>query len=357
MKSADILLTRMQAQSLLRHEKKSPADIVKSLGGIQGQDYSGGEWSIGVRLPGSTLADIDGAISRKEIVRTWAMRGTLHFLAAADIRWMLELLAPRMIARLGRRYSDLGLETKTFTKAEALLAKSLEGGNQLTRKELVGVLEKNGISCEGQRAAFILHRASLDRVICFGVKRGKKETHALFEEWVPPTKPARREEALGELARRYFTGHGPATLQDYMWWSGLRAADANTGLEAASIGLKKMYFDGKTYWMRAESRGVKSKAPVIHFLPPFDSFLVGYKDRGASIQPAVLRSLRTGGLPDATILVDGKVAGSWKRTIRKDAVAIETRRFRRFDPREENELEAAVCRYADFVGKEPEWRR
>lgn len=346
----------MQAQSLLKHEKKSPAKIVSSLGGIQGQDYAGGRWSIGLRLPGSTLADIERAISQKQIVRTWAMRGTLHFLAAADIRWMLGLLAPGMIPRLGRRYKELGLNDKTFAKAEALLERSLKGGGQLTRKELVTNLETNGISCEGQRATFILHRASLDRVICFGVTRGKRETHALFEEWVPPAKPMAREDALAELARRYFTGHGPATIRDFMWWSGLRAADANAGLEMTERALKKIEIEDNTYWMPRHARPMTSKGPIVRLLPPFDSFLLGYQDRSASIDPSVSKRLRTGGIPDATIMIDGKIAGKWERKFKRDSVVIETTGFRKFSGEEQISLENSVNKFAEFTNMKKEWR-
>ena len=353
----DIAQSRLANQLLIKSGALTPADVVKHLGAVQGQDYTGGEWSIGLRLPGLNLAHVQKAISEGKIVRTWALRGTLHFLAGTDTRWILELLAPGIIAGLTRRYKELELDPATFRKTNSILAKALKGNKQLTRGELKAVIEKKGISCDGQRMAFILQRASLDRIICFGVTRERKQTHALFDEMVPRTKPKEREEGLAELARRYFTSHGPATIQDYVWWSGLRAPDANAGLEAVKPELDRVSIEDRTYWMPRHALEVNPRKPVARLLPPFDSFLIDYRDRSASIQPAVLRFLRTGGLPDATILVDGKVAGSWKRTIRKDAVVIETRRFRRFDPREENELEAAVSRYADFVGKEPEWRR
>ncbi len=353
----DPLNRRLANQLLSGGNVGSPSEVVERLGAVQAQDYAGGEWSIGLRLPGSTLADIESAVSRKEIVRTWAMRGTLHFLAAADINWMLELLAPRMIAGLARRYKELGLDDATFRKAGALLARFLKGGKQLTRKELVTMLEKKGISCEGQRAAFILQRASLDRLTCFGVMRKKKETHALFEEWVPPAKPMKRQDALAELARRYFAGYGPATIQDYMWWSGLRAPDANAGLEAVEPELERASIDERTYWMPRREPPAKSTTPILHLLPPFDSYLLGYRHRSACIEPAVARQLRTGGMPDATIVVDGKVAGKWSRKPGNDRVVVTTNTFRRLSLKEEIQLEKAVERYGDFEEKGLDWAR
>ncbi len=357
MTTPNIARLRLVNQLLLRHGARAPADIVRHLCGIQGQDYSGGEWSIGLRLPGSKLTDIKKAISDGKIVRTWAMRGTLHFLARTDVRWVLELLAPGIILRLARRYRDLDLDSATFKKAESSLAKALDGNRHLTRGELKVIIEKNGISCEGQRMIFILHRASLDRVICFGVTRGKEHTHASFDEWVPTKKRIGREESLAELTRRYFTSHGPATLQDYMWWSGLAATDAKIGLESVRQELVQMVIADKTYWMSAEMEFPKSTSPVVCLLPPFDEYLLGYKERGASIDAAVSKRLRNGGMPDATVMIDGRIVGKWNATFKNDSVVLEARSFRKFTKEEEQAVENAVNRYAEFVGKKLDWSR
>jgi hypothetical protein len=235
-------------------------------------------------------------------------------------------------------------------KAESILTKSLKGNNQLTRKELVPIIERSGISCEGQRAAFKLHRASLDRVICFGVKRDKQETHVLFEEWVAPAKPVRREDALAELARRYFMSHGPATIQDYIWWSGLSAADAKAGLETAKSDLVHDSIDGKVYWMPSKSLTPRPSTPSIYLLPPFDSYLLGYRGRSESIEAAVAKQLRTGGMPDATIMIDGKIAGKRSRSLNKDSVTVQTKPFRKFNRQEARALHDAVERYSGFIG-------
>lgn len=355
----DIRLSRLYNQSIFTPKEKDPVGIVRGLVAVQGQDYSGGEWSIGLRLPGSKLKDIEKAISGGEIVRTWALRGTLHFLAGSDINWIMDLLAPGIIASLERRYKELEMDSATFRKTNSILEKALGKSGHLTRGELKSIIEKNGISCAGQRMTFILHRASLDKVICFGVKRGKAETHALFDEVVPRSKPRSREESLVELARRYFTSHGPATIQDYMWWSGLKAADAKFGPETEESALRKVSIEGNTYWMPKESDMNKRKAPVVHLLPPFDSFLIGYKDRKASIDKTVLKMLRTGGMPDATIVIDGRVAGKWSRKSGKDRVTIMLNTFRKLTGEEENALQKSFQRYGAFLEKEPEsgrWR-
>ncbi len=357
MTTLDIRHHRLTNQLLLNGNVKTPEGVVGHLGAIQAQDYSGGEWSIGLRLPGSTIVDVERAIAEGEVVRTWAMRGTLHFLAGSDIRWILDLLAPGIIAGLGRRYKELELDPATFRKTNSILAKTLGGSKHLTRGELKAIIERNGISCEGQRMTFILHRASLDKVICFGVTRDKQQTHALFDEMVPMPKPKLREDSLAELARRYFTSHGPATLQDYMWWSGLSAADAKAGLDSVKHGLAAQDVAVKTYWMPMESVTLKPTNPIIHLLPPFDDFLLGYKDRSASVETAAARQLRGGGMPDSTIIIDGRVVGTWNKTSEKSAVFVETSLFTKLRGPEKNVFSTSVKRYAEFTGKKWDSRK
>jgi DNA glycosylase AlkZ-like len=353
MKLSEVALRRMSSQLLVSSNCKTAADIVWRLGAIQAQDYSGGEWSIGLRLPESTLVGIDRAIAERKVIRTWGLRGTLHFFSSADIRWILELLSPMIISRLGRRYRELELDAATLKKTNSILEKSLRGNKHLTRSELVAIIEKNGISCKGQRAVFILHRASLDRIICFGVTRGKQQTHTLFDEWVPRAKSLSREESLAELAHRYFTSHGPATIQDYMWWSGLRASDANAGLEMIKSKLERVNIEDDVYWMIADATFPRATRPVAFLLPSFDELLIGYKERSALIPSAYSTRLRTGGMPNQVIVIDGQVAGIWTRFLKKDTVVVQTELFRQLKKPEREALDTAIERYARFVGKDP----
>ncbi len=353
----DVAHTRLVNQLLLKGSARTPAEVVERLGAIQAQDYTGGELSIGLRLHGSTIADIEGAIRKQKIIRTWGIRGTLHFLSALDIGWVLDLLAPMIISRLNRRYKELELDAATLKKTNLLLKKSLKGGRHLTRSELVAIIEKNGISCKGLRAVFILYRASLDKVICFGVTRGKQQTHTLFEEWVHNAKSIDREKSLAELARRYFTSHGPATIQDYMWWSGLRTPDANAGLEMVMPELTQVTVEGKTYWMPVKAPSLKATKPVAFLLPGFDDFLLGYKDRTASLAPAHAQKIQGGGILKQTIVINGRVVGMWSRTIKKEVVLIVVNTFTPLSNVQKEALAVAVERYGRFIGKEPILKR
>ena len=247
-----ISIQRLVSQQLAKIQFKEPGDVVTWMGALQAQDYSGAKWSIGLRLSGVTEEAIEQAIDNKKIIRTWAMRGTLHFVAPTDILWMLDLLAPRVISNNARRYRELELDEVTFTRSNDVIAKALDSDRQLDRPALVAMLEKKGISAAGQRTPYLLQRASLDRIIFQGTMRSNNPTFLLLDKSLPKTKPLKRDEALLELALRYFRSRGPATIQDFLWWSGLSRADANAGLEAIKSELDQETIEGRVYW-RARS--------------------------------------------------------------------------------------------------------
>ena len=213
MNTADIARLRLYNQQIVSTRLKKPEEVAAWLGGMQGQDYAGCKWSFGLRLPDATDADIEQAIACRTIIRTWPMRGTLHFVAAADVRWMLDLLAPRNIAGSARRHKQLELDEATFSRCRDIFIKALHGGRQLTRDDLYKLLEDAGISMNSQRGYHILWRSALDGIICFSAQRGRQQTFALLDEWAPGAVKLPRGEALAELAKRYFNSRGPATLQ------------------------------------------------------------------------------------------------------------------------------------------------
>jgi hypothetical protein len=345
----NIALQRLHSHQLEHPRLGTPAEVVAWLGAVQAQDYAGAKWSIGLRLPESTDAGIEGEIANNTIVRTWAMRGTLHFVAASDLRWLLALVAPRIIARNARRYSELGLDERALSRSNAVLAGALRGGRQLDRGELLDALEHSGISTRGQRAAYMLQRASLDGLICQGVMRRNNPTYVLIDESLPGTGALERDEAAAELARRYFTSRGPATLQDFVWWSGLPAADARAGLEEVEARLVRETIEGRTYWV--SDPAPEDGSSTVYLLPGFDEYLLGYRDRGASLDPAHARALNAGGgMLNPTIVVGGRVVGTWRRTFKRDTVVITVSAFEPLSEARKHALNAAAERYGRFVG-------
>jgi len=352
MTGLDIAYRRLYNQSIAPAAFEQPGDVVKRLGALQAQDYLAALWAVGLRMEAATEQTIEQAICDRKIVRTWPMRGTLHFVAPEDVRWLLALLTPRVIAGAAQRRKQLELDKATLARAEALFASALQGGRQLSRPEMMALLEQNGIATAGQRGYHILWWAAQNGLICFGPRQGKQDTFVLLDEWLPESKSLSREAALAKLAHRYFTGHGPATIQDLMWWSGLPAADARASLELAASQLAYEVIDGQTYWFSPALPTPQAAAPTASLLPGFDEYLLGYRDRSAVLNPAHATKVVPGGngIFKPIIVIDGRVVGTWKRSLRKTKVLLEFDPFEPLSPAQMAAAAAAAEPYGRFLG-------
>ncbi len=354
MTSESIARWRFHNQHIGRSRIKKPADLVRWLGAVQAQDYSGSLWAIGLRLANATERSVEQAIADGTVVRTWFMRGTLHFVAASDLRWMVGLMAPRMrdIVDNVSRYNRLGLDAATFVRSNDVLVRALEGGRHCTREELRGELERAKIHAEGTRFSLLLQRAQADGLICYGPRRGRQATFTLVDEWVPPGETLEREEALGEFARRYFLSHGPATVSDFAWWSGLAAADARAGLEVARWQLVEQVIDGKSYWLGPPEQGADVPIAAAFLLPSYDEYFVGYQDRAAALhprytdKPSQWNSLLLG----PTVVIDCKAVASWKRALSRDGVTVTISPMVSLGKANKQAVAAAVQKYGEFLG-------
>lgn len=346
----DIGRCRLASQRIVGSDFTDPAEVVAHLGALQAQDYAAVLWAIGLRLQEGVRSDVERAIAERKIVRTWPMRGTLHFVAAPDVRWMLRLLAPRSIAASATRYRAVGLDDATVTRGADLIVRALEGGEPLTRDAVYAALDRGGISTAEQRGYLLLWRLASEGVICFGPHRAGKPTFVLLDAWIGGGGEFSGDEALAELARRYFRSHGPATVRDFAWWTGLPLGDARTGIAASAPALICDTIDGTAYWMAPEALDAPPHGRSVHLLAGFDEYLLGYTDRSAVLDPihAVMIVPGRNGVFQPTIVVDGQVRGTWKRSGGKSKAMV-TPLF--FDPMPEGHDEAlplAIERYARF---------
>jgi len=348
----DIALQRLRSQQITQLASTDPSDVVAWLGAVQAQDYLGALWAVGLRTPGATEQTIEQALAEKLIVRTWPMRGTIHFVAAADVRWMLELLAPRVVQRTTTRRTQLGLDESIIATSAHVITSALQGGKQLSRNTLYHLLEQAKIATDSSRGLHILGRLAHDRLICFGPREGKQPTFALLDEWVPDAKSLPRDEALATLTLRYFTGHGPATIQDFMWWSGLTTREAKAGLAAVMERLECACIDGRDYYFSRDLPVVPVELSDAVLLPPFDEFLVGYRDRSATLAPQYNTLVVPGGngVFHPIIVIDGQVVGTWKRTFKKGGVVVTFKPFTTFTEAQVSTITRAAEQYARFVG-------
>jgi hypothetical protein len=341
----ELVRRRLVAQRLIGPPLAAPADVVAWFGAVQAQDYRGALWGIAQRTTGATEADVERALAERTIVRTWPMRGTLHFVAAADVRWMTRLLAPRIIARAATRHRALELDAKTFARSRQLLARALHD-TQLDRAAVYAVLARGGVSPAGQRGIHILVQLAMEGMLCYGAPRGKQQTFALLDDWIPSSRGVLEgDEALGELARRYLTSHGPATVHDLAWWSGLNLSEARRAIELAAPDVVER--DG--HWRAAALPALPRTAARAHLLPAYDEYTVAYRDRSAILDPAMAARTRNG-IFSPVVVLDGAIAGTWRRTLQRDRLTVTAELLAAATPAVRRALEAAVARYGRFHG-------
>lgn len=351
MTTVDLVHARLINQRLVPGHLTTASAVVAWLGAMQGQDYAGAKWAVGLRLPGSTDATIEAAFHAKTIIRTWALRGTLHLVAATDLRWLLALLAPRLVASNVRRYRELQLDEATFVRSNDLLATILQGGQPLDRPTLLAHLEQAGIATTGQRGVYMLQRASLDGLICQGVAVRNVPTFIALDGSIAQGTTLTRAEALAELAQRYFTSHGPATLKDFIWWSGLSVGDARTGLAASSSALQQITVNDQTYWLAQDLPTASQPPQPLYLLPGFDEYLLGYADRRAVLDPQYANHVVPGGngIFYPTIVSQGQIVGTWQRTFKKGAVVVTPQPFTTLQPDELEAFARAAERFAAYL--------
>ena len=340
---------RLKNQQLAETKFFEPEKLVSHFGAMQAQDYAMAKWAIGLRTE-KTEKEIEEAINQGKIIRTHILRPTWHFVAAEDIFWMLELTAPSLKKLVTSAAVKMGLEY-SLNAYNKKLQKLLSSNNHLTREEIMLELDvKTGIA-NNISPVIIMMNAELEGIVCNGIMRGKKFTYALLEERVKyKNSKIGKEEALAKLASKYFNSHGPATIQDFSWWSGLSLTNSRLALESIKSELSSFQIESNIYWFYEVSISNKNES-LVHLLPAFDEFLISYKDRTASIalehQPLAFTK---NGIFNPVIVINGKVEGTWKRSIKKETVKIELNPINFFDKKTTEWIINKTKMYGDFLG-------
>jgi hypothetical protein len=355
MKLTDISNLRLTNQHIEGLKFKTAKEIVGWMGAMQAQDFNMSKWAIGVRLPGATEKQIESAIGSGEIIRTHLLRPTWHYVSSDDIYWMLELTAPRIRSFIKSRDKELGLTEKIFRKSNAIIEKALTGRNHLSREELITEFVRADIATDKNRASHLLLRAELDGLICSGKLKANKPAYTLLQEWVPKKKSLKRDEALAELTRKYFKSHCPATLQDFAWWSGLSVTESKQALDMIKSDFASDTIGNQIYWFDNTFSTSGPGMNLIYFLPAYDEFIISYKDRSVSLQfKDQVKAVSNNGIFRPVIVVEGQVTGIWKRTIKKEAVILETEFFNHPGNSIQNLIEEALIPFGHFLDKKVE---
>lgn len=351
---ADLVTERLRNQWLVGAPSgTTAADVVRWMGAVQAQDYGAAKWAVAQRAGDLTSIELDRALADGSILRTHVLRPTWHFIGPTDIRWMLRLTAPRVkaLTAFGNRAS--GLDDATFARSNRAIAAALHGGRQLTRPELGEALRRAGVRFPDTIGlGRLVMRAELDDVVCSGALRGKQPTYALLDERVPLADEIDRDAMLAALASRYFASHGPATVKDFAWWSGLSVTDGSAAVQLAKPGLEQSVVDGGTYWSAPSAQRMpRPKATTAHLLSNYDEYTVAYADRNPIRATDHIRRFDSRGdtIFNNVVLIDGRVAGTWKRTVQKTAVQVAVTPFRSLTEDESAAVVATARRYGRFL--------
>ena len=348
----DIANLRLVNQQIASTKFNSAKELVAWMGAMQAQDYAMVKWAVGVRLSNATEKVIEAALDKGDIIRTHVLRPTWHIVSADDLRWMLALTAPRIQVAMRSRNKQLGLTDAMLTKSRKVLEKTLRDGNHSTREELSAALNKANIPTDENRASHIFASAELENLICNGPNKKGKQTYSLLDERVPATKPIGRDEALASLAKRYFSSHGPATLDDFSWWSGLSMKDAKSALDIVKPELVSEVVNEKTYWFVEVNAKAKNS---VFLLPAFDEFLISYKDRSATIKMEHQKhAFSNNGIFHPVAVVNGETVGVWSRAIGKEKVVVEINYFKQLKPALQKLAETAAAGYGGFLERKVE---
>lgn len=348
MNTTDLLNIRLHNQLLVTNSMKQPREVVEWMGAMQSQNYEMAKWGIGVRLPHVTNAVVEDAVNRGEIIRTHILRPTWHFVTAEDIYWMLDLCAARLKQAFMSYGKARGIDEDHISKGIDLLPAILEEKNHLTRQEISDELKRIQFVIDEDLVKYIMSRAELEGIVCSGVVRGSKQTYALLHTQAPNRINLSKEEALERLARKFFTSHGPATLQDYIWWSGLLASEAKKGIELIKYDFICEEINGKSYWMKNDIQ-IPAHTESALLLPAFDEFVVSYRDRAEILEEEHYRKIITRtGMFSPTITLNGRIIGSWKKAIRKKKVGVDFTFFNKKEEHKKDLFAGQVKLYESF---------
>jgi hypothetical protein len=345
--------TRLFSQKIAVPEFRTPKEIVSWMGAIQAQDYGMSKWAVGLRLVNSDEQMVESSFNNGEIIRIHALRPTWHFVSPDDIYWMINLTAPKIKISLKSRHKQLELSESIIIKSISIIEKELGKATCLTREELANELHKYKIKTDANRLSHILFCAELEGITCSGPIKSKKHTYSLLSNRVPQKKELAREESIAELARRYFTGHCPATIQDFSWWSNLSLTEIRKAVNSIKSEFVTETTDAGQYLYPLTHSEPPVKKNSAYLLPAFDEFLISYKDRSSSL--SLVNNKKTvsdNGIFYPPVIVDGQVAGIWQRTIQKEKVVITLNLFQSVNRTVLKLIEKKAGLYGNFLGKE-----
>lgn len=355
MKNDEIAYLRLYNQKLSGNKKYSPLEIAGWMGALQAQDYNMVKWAFGARMQEDAKKEtVDNAINNSEIIRTHLLRPTWHFVSAENFLWLHGLTSPRLRSSMKSRHDSLGLDKILLEESNRIISQALKGGKHLTKDELGALLKSEGLSTDNNRLSHMLYWAELSGIVCSGRQTGNKPTYTLISEIFTEFKYSSKEEYCGMLAMKYFTSHGPATVKDFAWWSGLSSSDIKMGIARAGDHLVNFRANETEYLTGKNSDFGGDTQPVL-LLPAYDEYLISYADRRVvitSINKA--KVISSNGIFRPVLIINGKVAGLWKPSTKKETIFVSILLFNSVTRSLRSKIEDAASHYGIFNGKKVE---
>lgn len=352
MTTAELLNIRLYNQLLSTHELKKPSEIVSWMGAMQSQALEMAKWAIGARLDNKVVKDIEEGLNTGEIIRTHILRPTWHFVSAEDIHWIFDLSNPRLKSVYQSYCRMSGADESTVNRAVPVLEKVLTDGKHLTKEEISDALQTQNLTLDSTHLNMALCYAEMEGLVVNGKLRGSKQTFTLLQEWAPRKAALSKEEALERLARKYFTSHGPATVHDFVWWSGLSVTECRQGVEAIKADFICETINGRDFWMKNIIKVPSAGEDSALLLPPFDEFVVSYKDRSEIIEAGHHGKVMTkNGIFSPTVMLNGEIIGSWKKIAKKGLPKVELSFFEKTSKTKQELFKSGIERVEAFYAK------
>jgi hypothetical protein len=347
----EVLRRRLATQRLHGDRLSSATDVVRLLACVQSQEFAHALWSLGMRTSGVTVADVQAEFDRGGFLRTHILRPTWHFVAAEDIRWIMELTAPR-VQRLNQTiYRQEDLDPATLDRGAALIAEELRDGRCRTRAELAQALADRGLTSQRLRLAYIVMNAELEGVICSGPIRGAQQTYALLDERAPRAAGPTGDAA--ELAYRFFLGHGPASIQDLARWSSLTVTQCREAVDAIKDQLECATVEGVELWFDPGTPQASTAAAPALLLPLYDELTLSYPT--INFPPASGHPHQPGqDLFVGSVIIAETNVGLWRRTFKGSKMIMQVTIAPGVVAHSGSLIETAAAGLASFAGKELE---
>lgn len=339
-----VLSLRLAGHQLHDTAIATGADMVRWFGAMQAQDQNMCRWAAATRAR-EHHTTVQQAIDYGDIIRIHVLRPTWHLVHVADVRHFIRLTAPRIRTAYMAMARKMGVDAQALLQYNKQIARLLQNNGPMSRTQLADGLGAGKKALGDYGASILLMNAELDEVICNAPMQNKETAYTLMDSRVPPAPLQARADTLHELAIRYFASHGPASLADFTWWSGLSVAEARTAYHSVSHLFEHVVVSGVTCLY---NRGYTPKAVrSVHLLPSFDEYIISYKDRSAAIDPrwqplAITRNA----IFKPVLVAGGRVVAIWNRTVKNDTTTIQLSFFERPESQWLDLLPQAAAKYA-----------